>query len=430
MPLLLTAHVPTSGPQTAAVRASVLVRRRIRPAPAADLTKMMRYRGGTYSHTVGTVVFSDGSSARTDLIRLNPNLVAYSLDIAGAAPRRPARYSADTWAGVPHLQTRKHEAEVDWVLRHSYPAVPVTVLSDRLRAAGYPLGVRNIAEHEAIAGTQAAIWHYSNGLDLDRQPLDVPIRLSHADDGVDVEFDEDRQLSGYSAHVDTLAGGMLRLQKSVDNETWHDVAASAVAVPPGGGPVGRLLGVGSTASHRRYARRAGGHRYYRVVVEGTAAISGLTFRLEGSARFRNPEPVVHLYEYLLAGARLARGAAVAPQLEVAAAVVEGDVVGPFRLLTTASASVSLPDGNRLTNPDGTDLSGPVSPGKDFLLRTVPGATGATMSVQVPSAAGGSGGRVITGVARDDLGGGHTPLALAVPARLLVDFELQWAPASR
>lgn len=430
MPLVLAPHAPPSGPQTAAVPAPILVHRRIRPAPAADLPGMTRYRGGTYSHTVGTVIFSDGSSARTDLIRLNPNLVAYSLDISGAAPRRPARYRADTWAGVPHLQTRAHEAEVDWVLRHSYPAVPVTVLSDRLRAAGYPLGVRNIAEHEAIAGTQAAIWHYCNGLDLDRQPLDVPILVSPGADGVDVEFDEDRQLSGYSAHVDTVAGAVLRLRKSVDNETWQDVAASAVAVPPGGGRVGRSLGVGSTVSHRRYARRAGGHRYYRVVVEGGAAISGLTFRLEGSSRFRNPEPVVHLYQYLLAGARRARDAAVPPQLEVAAAGVEGDVVGPFRLLTTATASVSVPKECRLTNPDGTALIGPVSPGQDFFLKTAPGATGATLSFQVPSAARGFGGRVITGVVRDDFGGGHTPLALAVPARLLVDFELQWVPGCR
>jgi hypothetical protein len=35
---------------------------------------MTRYRGGTYSHTVDTIVFTDGTCARTDLIRLNPNL--------------------------------------------------------------------------------------------------------------------------------------------------------------------------------------------------------------------------------------------------------------------------------------------------------------------------------------------------------------------
>ena len=33
----------------------------------------------------------------------------------------------------------------------------------RLRAAGVPLGRGNITEHEAIAGTQAAIWYLTNG---------------------------------------------------------------------------------------------------------------------------------------------------------------------------------------------------------------------------------------------------------------------------
>ena len=40
--------------------------------PATELTRMTRYRGGTYSHTVDTIVFIDGTCARTDLIHPNP----------------------------------------------------------------------------------------------------------------------------------------------------------------------------------------------------------------------------------------------------------------------------------------------------------------------------------------------------------------------
>lgn len=36
--------------------------------------RLTRYRGGTYSSTVDEVVFTDGTSARTDLIRLNPTI--------------------------------------------------------------------------------------------------------------------------------------------------------------------------------------------------------------------------------------------------------------------------------------------------------------------------------------------------------------------
>ncbi|MGO9692889.1 MAG: TQXA domain-containing protein, partial [Mycobacterium sp.] len=48
----------------------VATRQRILVRPVTEVTRMTRYRGGTYSHTVDTIVFADGSSARTDLIRL------------------------------------------------------------------------------------------------------------------------------------------------------------------------------------------------------------------------------------------------------------------------------------------------------------------------------------------------------------------------
>src|SRR3954471_23600037 len=119
--------------------ARVAVARRTHPAPSANLSRMTRYRGGTYSHTVDTVVFTDGTSARTDLIRLNPNIEAYSLDFGGVAPTRPSRYRADTWSAVPHLQARAHEAEVAWILRNSYPGRSTSELSRDLRSAGYAL---------------------------------------------------------------------------------------------------------------------------------------------------------------------------------------------------------------------------------------------------------------------------------------------------
>ena len=45
--------------------ARVATRRRILVRPATELMQMTRYRGGTYSHTVDRIVFTDGSSART-----------------------------------------------------------------------------------------------------------------------------------------------------------------------------------------------------------------------------------------------------------------------------------------------------------------------------------------------------------------------------
>ena len=421
LPLLpLPLPLPASAPER------VTVHRRIQPTPSVDLSRMTRYRGGTYSHTVDTIVFADGTSAHTDLIRLNPNIEAYSLDFTGIAPTRPSRYAADTWAAVPHLQARAHEAEVDWILRNSYPTLSTTTLSARLRAAGYPLGGRNIAEHEAIAGTQAAIWLLSNGLELDTRARNVPSRITRDAAGVNVEFDDDRQLASYTATVATVTGATLTLQKSVDGEVWDDVAASTITVPAGGGDVTRSLGVGSTLSHSRFGRHGGGHRHYRLAVAGEAIVGEVTFRLHGAPLFRNSEATVYLYEYLLAGARAARESVVTPSLQAADAMADADgLVGPFRLVTTTSAALDASEGI-VVRRDGNPVHGPLQPGEEFYLSVQPGSLGSTLTVKVPGEADGFGGRVITGVARDEVDGRYTPLALAVPAQLVVEFDIEWA----
>lgn len=415
----------TALPVLAPAPPRLAVRRRIQPSPGVDVSRMTRYRGGTYSHTVDTIFFTDGSCAHTDLIRLNPNIEAYSLDFGGRAPTRPSRYAADTWAAVPQLQTRDHEAEVDWIIRNSYPTLPTTVLSARLRAAGYPLGNRNIADHEAIAGTQAAIWRLTNGLELDDRPLDVPIRVESQQHCITVEFDGDRQLSGFVAEVSTVTGAALRLQKSLGGEMWADVAASTVTVPPGGGRVARSLGVGSTVSDSRPGERDGGHHSYRLLVDGEATVDNVSFDLDGSKRYRNSEFVVHLYAYLLAGARAAREAAVTPSLLVDDAAVDGNLVGPLRLVTTDAATVSASGRTRVVSGGVAEASALIRPHEEFYLLTRRGTAGVTLTVEVPGEATGFGGRVLTGVVCDEAGGHCTPLALAVPTQLVVQFDVDW-----
>ena len=426
MPSLPLLPLPAPAPQRIAVH------RRIQPTPGIDLSRMTRYRGGTYSHTVDTIVFADGTSARTDLIRLNPNIEAYSLDFTGIAPTRPSRYAADTWSAVPHLQARAHEAEVDWILRNSFPTLSTATLSARLREAGYPLGGRNIGEHEAIAGTQAAIWFLSNGLELDTRALNVPIRTTRDAAGVTVEFDDDRQLASYTATVYTVTGATLRLQKSVAGEDWEDVAASAITVAPGGGEVTRSLGVGSTLSHSRFGRGGGGHRHYRLIVDGDAAVGEVSFRLHGAPLFRNAEPIVYLYQYLLAGAQAARENVVTPSLVATEAAVDDGVdglVGPFQLQATTSAALAASGGD-VVYRNGKPVDRALQPGEEFYLRPDSGSLGITLTARVPGEADGFGGRVITGVARDEVAGRHTPLALAVPAQLVVEFDINWAEINR
>src|SRR5947209_2867145 len=197
--------------------ARVATRRRVLIRPATEVTRMTRYRGGTYSHTVDRIVFADGSSARTDLIRLHPNLLAYSLDFTGVAPHLPSSYRPGTWSALPHLRARGCEAAVDWILRHSFPTRPIAGLSQRLRAAGYPLGRANLTEPEAIAATQAAIWHFTNGLALDTRPLNEPTAVDRTGGpAITFEFDGEPQLGGYSVWTASDAAIGLKLQKSAN----------------------------------------------------------------------------------------------------------------------------------------------------------------------------------------------------------------------
>jgi TQXA domain-containing protein len=407
-------------------RADVAVRRRVRPRPAAELSPMTRYRGGTYSHTVDTIVFTDGSSARTDLIRLNPNVEAYSLDFTGIAPVQPSRYRVETWSAVPNLGARSHEAEVDWILRNSYPVLGTAALSRQLRAAGHALGSANITEHEAIAGTQAAIWFLTNGLALDDRPLNVPI-AEHRDSGrVTVEFDGEPQLGGYCVDVASDAPVSVVLQRSADRTTWQDVSGSRleIAAP---GEHRKTLGVGSTLSASSHARPGRGYRYYRLnfTAAGRVAIGDIRFWLNGSRHYRNADRVVHLYNYLLAGARRARRRTVTPRLVSADAVLDAGLVGPFRLHTSDVTALSVPAGHTIVDADGVAHGDLIAPGVEFYLRPAPGCAAVTLTATVPGSARGFGGRVLTGVARDEVAGRFTPLALAVPTQLVVDFHISW-----
>jgi len=405
-------------------RPSVTVRRRVRPRPLVDVARLMRYRTGTYSHTVDRVVFTDGTWARTDLIRLNPGVEAYSLDFTGVAPTRPSQYQVGTWAAVPNLRVQGHEAEVDWILRNSVPQLGVAELSRRLRAAGVPLGVGNISEHEAIAATQAAIWHLTNGLDLDTRPLNEPTAVQRSADGVTVEFDGAPELGGYTVELVAQDEVTVTLHKSVDGRTWREVPSSRLTVR-GAGEHRKRVGVGATVSAHRHGRAARGHRFYRLTVSGSATIGDIGFWLDGSGTYRNAERIVQLYDYLLAGARRAREQTSAPRLSAAGATIDtGGLIGPLRLGATDSARLSS-ENAFVVDSTGAEVTGALEPGSVIYLRPLKGQTSATVTMTVPGTEDGYGGRVLTGVARDEVSSTFTPLALAVPAELVVDFEIVW-----
>jgi TQXA domain-containing protein len=409
----------TAGPITTDSRVAI--------RPATELTSMTRYRGGTYSHTVEKIAFTDGSWARTDLIRLNPNVPAYSLDFAGVSPRHPSRYQLGTWSELPHLRASGKEAEVDWILRHSYPLLPTAELSRRVREAGYPIGPANISEHEAIAATQAAIWFLTNGLALDTRPLNVPVAVHRARGQVTTfEFDGEPQLGGYSVCSGSDITAVLRLQKSSNGVVWHDVSGSLLTTGTNPGRYQRTLGEGSTLSTSSHGRGGRGYRYYRLIVTsetGTPKIEHVNFWLTGARHYRNSDKVVHLYNYLLAGAgkavRSAHKPAVAPALVATHAVADADLIGPFRVTTPLTLATS--DGHQLVDADGSAMDA-VQPRTDFYIRRAPNSSAATIIAKTPADLHG---RVLTGVALDPAAQRFTPVALAIPTQTAIEFRISW-----
>ncbi|QLL05769.1 thioester domain-containing protein [Mycobacterium vicinigordonae] len=412
----------------------VATRSRVRVRPAVEPARMTRYRGGTYSHTVDKVVFTDGTSARTDLIRLNPNLQAYSLDFAGIAPHHPSPYRLGSWSALPHLHTRGCEAEVEWILRHSFPMRSIARVSDELRRAGYPLGRGNISEHEAIAATQAAIWHFTNGMALDTRPLNAPIAvLRGPGSALTFEFDGQPQLGGYALWTASESPVTVRLQKSADAVVWQDVSGSQLVTNPGRGRYQRTLGLGSTLSSDSHGRGARGYRYYRLLTaapdgspDAAATIDHVDFWLTGSGHYRNTDRVVHLYNYLLSGAYTALRTAPQPLLD-SAAVAEPGLVGPFQVSVPMTLRVGA--GYQLIDAFGAVLDERIAPGTDFYVCFTAGSP-RTKGIRLTGFTSHHlSGRVLTGVALAGSAQGSvpglTPVALTTPVHATIEFDITW-----
>jgi TQXA domain-containing protein len=367
--------------------------------PAAPLGSLSRTRGGTYSSTVDVVRFVDGTTARTDLIRLTPNVDAYSLNHAGISPRQLSHYREAPWRAAP-LLTQSWQDEITHVLANSFPHVPVAELTRRLRAAGYPIGTAELREHEAIAATQAAIWRFSNGLEFDTRPLDAPVS-AQARTGVhpsarEIRPGQDGRLAwatavpaGQTAYLEVTFSGRPQLQAyrvelggrtarhpfrfaleaSADGREWQPVSSSSAhASFSGQRRVHRRLGLAATLSAAHAAKGERGYRHYRLAVTGPAdrdsfvEITAFSLELAGKGRFRNGDRVVYLYDYLVTSA--AGTPSVLRQTASPAADVEE--FGPF-VLESAAASISA-GAAHVVDADGHRLPGVVAPGRQFYLR--------------------------------------------------------------
>ncbi|MGW3492370.1 Cys-Gln thioester bond-forming surface protein [Streptomyces sp. NPDC001020] len=86
-------------------------------------------------------------------------LQTYCIDIH-TPTQKDAKYHETPWSGTS-LSGNKNAGKIRWILRNSYPQVnDLGALADRA-------GVKGLTEQDAAAGTQVAIWRYSDGADVD-----------------------------------------------------------------------------------------------------------------------------------------------------------------------------------------------------------------------------------------------------------------------
>lgn len=147
-----------SGALLLAVATALLV-----AAPPALAASSGEYVGGVYGESVR--IGGHTNPIPTSLLKLQLDndgneLLTYCVDLDVTA-RLGARMIEAPWSAYPDSAGifAATPDKVLWVLHHSYPHIE---LADLSKAAGVELSAP-----QAIAGTQAAIWHYSNGVDLD-----------------------------------------------------------------------------------------------------------------------------------------------------------------------------------------------------------------------------------------------------------------------
>ncbi|MFD5817191.1 Cys-Gln thioester bond-forming surface protein [Streptomyces sp. NPDC127038] len=86
-------------------------------------------------------------------------LQTYCIDLHNPT-QRDARYQETSWSGTS-LSGNKDAGKIRWILENSYPQV------NDLAALAEKAGVSGLTEQDAAAGTQVAIWRYSDGAHVD-----------------------------------------------------------------------------------------------------------------------------------------------------------------------------------------------------------------------------------------------------------------------
>lgn len=418
-------------------RPGALHRPTVIDAHALTRSTLTRHRGGIFSPTVDRIHTLDGA-LRTDLVRLSPDVDAYSLDAHAESPRDLAHYRVTSWQGGASPALREVEKAVVWILVNSYPTLDTSTLSSRLRGAGYDIGRGDIPIPEAIAATQAALWTVTSGILPDRgdeEAITTLARHARAEvrgfrTGPDaplllpVHLPSSPRIGGYRLAL-TADGARVhtRLERSPDGVSWTEVPSSRADGPSGIGmrTIRKGLGAGATVAGT-VPGAARGYPHYRVRVATDAPalvrIHDIDLDLIGRSGRANSRRLLALYDHLSEGAlqagRIDAGPLIGPRSVLAH---EDRPLGPFVIdpARVRAARVHATAGGAplpLIDADGLAVRNP-APGTEFFVDPSGCGTSGRITMTVEIEHGWShSGRILVGSSR----GGtrrYTPLALVV-----------------
>lgn len=113
-------------------------------------------RGGDYIAELFEMKLSNGSTLKLYCVQITVGLRT-DVDMV----ERPwSKYPAE------NSSFEKNNTKINWVLHNGYPGTGLDALGKALKKAGVETH-DGISEREAIAATQAAVWHFSDGVNLD-----------------------------------------------------------------------------------------------------------------------------------------------------------------------------------------------------------------------------------------------------------------------
>lgn len=217
-------------------------------APAADADDFSRVDRDPVRGT--PLVLSDGRAAATELHSLrvadHASVRAYTATVDGQV-RPHTAYVESAWSGASQWTTTPGATDpVDqahWIVSHAYPQVDLAPLAEQ---AGLPW----LEEQQAIAGTQAALWHVLEEGEPDPDANDPSVLALHEHlvRGSEAAVDDtlSRSLEILPAHVEEVAP-----DAPLGPLTVHSAGEEAVTVSVRGAPPSWLVdGNGEQVTHR------------------------------------------------------------------------------------------------------------------------------------------------------------------------------------